>query len=240
MTTPYTASTTATQVAADLSSEITGKVVLTTGASPGSLGAFFVSAIAKHSPKLLILAGRNVSKLKTVATAIDADPASSHIVTRVLELDLASQGQIRQAAKEVLAYAENINVLVNSAGVMALPYSTTANGVEIQLGANHVGHFLFTNLITPKLLSSPVPRVVSVSSDGHRLSPIRWNDYGFGSGKTCDKWRAYGQSKTANMLFAESCGKAGRQGLRAYSLHPGVIHTNLGNSLSMEDFKSLS
>lgn len=77
MGTPYTASTTATQVAVDLSSEIEGKVVLTTGVSPGSLGAFFVSTVAKHSPKLIVLAGRDFSKLQAVVAAITADPASS-------------------------------------------------------------------------------------------------------------------------------------------------------------------
>lgn len=184
----------------DLSSEIEGKVVLITGVSPGSLGAFFVSTVAKHSPKLIILASRDFSKLQAVVAAITADPASPQVATRLLKLDLASQAQIRQAAKEVLAYAENIDVLVNSAGVMATPYGTTADGLEMQFGANHIGHFLFTNLIMPKLLTSPAPRVVSVTSDGHRLSPIRWDDYGFQGGKTYEKWRAYGQSKTANML----------------------------------------
>ena len=241
MATPYTASTTATQVAVDLSFEIKGKVVLTTGVSPGSLGAFFVSTVAKHSPKLIILAGRDFSKLRDVVAAITADPASSKVATRLLKLDLASQAQIRRAAKEVLAYAENIDVLVNNAGIMATPYSTTADGLEMQFGANHIGHFLFTNLIMPKLLTSPVPRVVSVTSDGHRLSPIRWDDYGFQGGKTYEKWRAYGQSKTANMLFAVSLAeKLGKKRLRAYSVHPGVIFTNLGRLLAEEDFKHLS
>ncbi|XTI90829.1 WW domain-containing oxidoreductase, partial [Cenococcum geophilum] len=224
----------------DLSSEIEGKVVLITGVSPGSLGAFFVSTVAKHSPKLIILASRDFSKLQAVVAAITADPASPQVATRLLKLDLASQAQIRQAAKEVLAYAENIDVLVNSAGVMATPYGTTADGLEMQFGANHIGHFLFTNLIMPKLLTSPAPRVVSVTSDGHRLSPIRWDDYGFQGGKTYEKWRAYGQSKTANMLFAVSLAeKLGEKRLRAYSVHPGVIFTNLGQLLAEEDFKNL-
>ena len=102
------------------------------------------------------------------------------MATRILRLDLASQSQIRKAADEVNGYAENIDVLVNNAGVMASPYSTTEDGLETQFGVNHVGHFLFTNLITAKILKGEGGgRVVSVSSDGHRLSPIVWEDFGF-------------------------------------------------------------
>jgi FlaA1/EpsC-like NDP-sugar epimerase len=91
MVTPYTASITATQVVADLSSEIKGKVVLATGVSLSSLGAFFVSTVAKYSPKLIILAGRDFLKLQAVVAAITADFALSQVATRLLKLDLTSQ-----------------------------------------------------------------------------------------------------------------------------------------------------
>lgn len=174
----YDHETTAEEVAEANADRIRGKVVLTTGVSPGGLGAYFVETIAKHQPKLLILAGRDTKKVEAAAQAISA--AWPNVRTRVLELDLGSQTQIRKAAEEVNAYEESIDVLVNSAGIMACPYSTTKDGLETQFGTNHIGHFLFTNLIIGKILAAGRgPRIVSVSSDGHRLSPIRFNDWGF-------------------------------------------------------------
>ncbi|KAL7934364.1 hypothetical protein V8C35DRAFT_302373 [Trichoderma chlorosporum] len=115
---------------------------------------------------------------------------------------------------------------------MAVAYGTTVDGVELQFGSNHLGPFLFTNLIMDKLLASKAPRVVNVSSDGHRLNPIRFFDYNFENGKTYNRWQAYGQSKTANMLMAISLAeKLGSRGLTAFSLHPGVISTQLGDHL---------
>lgn len=169
--------TTGAEVAHSLSHQINGKTILTTGVSPNGLGASFVKTIAAHSPKLLILAGRDASKLDQ--TASDIKSLHPDVSTRTLVLDLGSQKQIREAAAEVNRYEESIDVLVNNAGVMACPYSTTSDGLEMQFGTNHIGHFLFTNLILDKILASPNPRVVNVSSDGHRLSPMRWDDIGF-------------------------------------------------------------
>lgn len=169
--------TTGADIAQTLSSKINGKIILTTGVSPNGLGAEFVKTIAAHSPKLLILAGRAASKLDR--TASDINSLHPGVPTRTLVLDLGSQKQIREAAAEVNRYEENIDVLVNNAGVMACPYSTTSDGLEMQFGTNHIGHFLFTNLILDKILASPNARVVNVSSDGHRLSPMRWEDIGF-------------------------------------------------------------
>lgn len=98
------------------------------------------------------------------------------------------------------------------------PYAVTVDDFEAQFATNHLGHFLFTNLIRPHLLASSAPRVVNVSSNGHRLSDIRYDDVGFSGGKTYDMWKAYGQSKTANMLFAVGLTQ---RGIPAFSLHPG-------------------
>ena len=161
-------------VAEQLAEHIRGKVILTTGVSPGGLGASFVQIIAKHEPKLLILAGRNTKKVKETQVAIEADVPGVKI--RVLELDLNSQEQVRKAAAEVNAYEEVIDVLVNNSGIMAVPYGKTADGIEQQFGVNHIGHFLFTNLIIDKILASTFGgRVINISSDGYRASPIRWD-----------------------------------------------------------------
>jgi len=229
----------ASTVAADNASSITGKIVLTTGVTQGGLGATFVEQIAKHNPRLLILAGRSPAKVQATADKIKSN---INVEVRILELDLASQQQVRKAAAEVLAYPEDhIDVLVNSAGIMAGPFKSTAEGIENQFGSNHIGHFLFTNLIMPKMLAAEAPRVVNVSSDGHRFSGIRFDDPSFQGGKVYDQWEAYGQSKTANILFSKALAqKLGSKGLKAFSLHPGVTFgTSLSPGFGDEDLKSL-
>ncbi|KAF2714124.1 dehydrogenase [Pleomassaria siparia CBS 279.74] len=239
----YDAKSTASEVAAAHASIIAGKVVLATGVSPNSLGAQFVETIAHYKPSLLILAGRSAAKVQATADKIKANFETANVETRVLILDLASQVQIREAAKEVLTYPEtNIDVVVNSAGIMGGPYSKTKDGLESQFGANYIGHFLFTNLIMLKILASKSPRIVNVSSKGHEMSSIRFDDYNFKDGKTYNQWYAYGQSKTGNILFTKALTeKLGPKGLKAYSLHPGVTFgTSLAQGLGEEDFKDMS
>ena len=174
----YGFATTAESIASDLAAQIKDKVVLTTGVSPNSLGATFVTTIAAHQPRLLILAGRNLSKIHETVSAIAS--AAPKVQTRVLELDLTSQAQVRKAAKEVLDYEENIDVVVLNAGAVSYTYETTSDGLERTFAANHIGHFLFVNLILPKVLASKEGgRVVSVASEAYRLSHIRFDDLGF-------------------------------------------------------------
>lgn len=257
----FNATTAAEEVAAALASSIAGKTVLITGVTPGGLGAYFAKVVAAHQPKLLILAGRTVAKIAETAAGIQA--AHPDVATRSLELDLSSQAQVRKAAAEVLSWSEPIDVLVNNAAVMATPYGKTADGLELQFGTNHIGHFLFTNLIMPKLLESTKgPRVINISSAGHRFSDIRWDDIGFQvscliclsrsiaeykhayqDGKAYHKWRAYGQSKTANILFSvELAQRLGSKGLKSFSVHPGGIATNLGRYMAdiVKDITELS
>jgi NAD(P)-dependent dehydrogenase (short-subunit alcohol dehydrogenase family) len=231
----FNSESTADEVATIYSSVIKDKVILTTGVSTKSLGAAFVQTLAAHSPKLLILAGRTENKLQQTANAIKAKYPNAS--TRILILDLADQKQIHKAAAEVLAYPENIDVLMNNAGIMAAPYSTTKDGLESQFGTNHIGHFLFTSLILPKVLAAPHPRIVNITSAGHRFSPVRFDDPGFSDGNKYDKWAAYGQAKSANMLFTVELAKRyGSKGVLSYSVHPGTIWTNLGNHLAQEEF----
>jgi NAD(P)-dependent dehydrogenase (short-subunit alcohol dehydrogenase family) len=234
----------ASTIASSLSANIAGKIVLTTGVTQNGLGATFVEEIAKHKPTLLILAGRSVSKIQATIDKIKEHAESAAVPTRMLLLDLSSQAQIRTAAQEVLAYPERrIDVLVNSAGIMGGPYATTSSGLELQFGSNHIGHFLFTNLIMGSLVASPHARIVNVASDGHRFSGIRFDDANFQDGKVYDQWEAYGQSKTANILFSKGLAvRLGKRGVRAYSLHPGVaMGTSLApQGLGDEDLRSLS
>ncbi|RDW80305.1 retinol dehydrogenase 13 [Coleophoma cylindrospora] len=211
---------TASSLAQHYAPQIEGKVVLTTGVSPSTLGAVFVHAIAKSKPALLILAGRNMAKVQETAKALDAE----NVKTRTLELNLGSLTDVRAAAATVNGWADvpYIDVLVNNAGVMALDYGVSPEGHENHLAINHLGPFLFTNLIMDKVLASATPRVVMVSSDGHRLCPIRFDDVNFKEGKSYNRWQAYGQSKTANMLMAIALAETlGPKKLEAFSLTPG-------------------
>lgn len=175
----YNDQTTASELVAQYADIIKGKVVLTTGVSPGSLGAAFVGAVAEAAPALLILAGRNVAK--TNETARRLAESHPHVPTRTLQLDLGSLQAVRDAAATVHSWADVpvIDVLVNNAGIMAVEYGLSPDGVERQFATNHLGHFLLTNLLMDKILASNTPRIVSVSSDGHRFSHIRFDDYNF-------------------------------------------------------------
>ncbi|KAK2009664.1 short chain dehydrogenase [Colletotrichum eremochloae] len=210
---------------------IAGKTILITGVSPGSIGDSFVKQVAVAKPATFILAGRSPGKfLELVADLATAHP---EIKVKSLALDLMSFANVRAAAETVQSWADvpHIDVLVNNAGIMAGGYKLTEDGFESQFQTNHLGHFLFTNLIMSKILASASPRIVNVSSKGHRLHHIRWTDYNFNKGEHYEKWMAYGQSKTANSLFsvalAERLGSAAAGGLTAFSLCPGYVPTNL-------------
>lgn len=179
MATRYDATATASGLSKDLAAHIKGKVVLTTGVSPKGLGAVFVQAIAHAQPALLILASRDPAKVEQ--TARDIAAATPGVATKTLTLALDSLAGARQAAAEVRAWADvpAIDVLVNNAGIMATEYALSPDGVEQQFATNHLGHFLFTNLIMDKMLAASASRIINVSSDGHRLGHIRWNDYNF-------------------------------------------------------------
>lgn len=179
---PYSTNTTTDELVSDYASIIKDKVILTTGVSPGGLGAFFVQSIAKAQPAHLILATRNAEKL--AQTAADITAAHPNVKVRTLNLDLGSQESVRAAAAQVNAWDDipAIDVLVNNAGIMAVEYTLSPEGIESQFATNHLGHFLFANLIMKKIVAANEPRIVSVSSDGHRLSPVRLSDYNFDVG----------------------------------------------------------
>jgi NAD(P)-dependent dehydrogenase (short-subunit alcohol dehydrogenase family) len=226
----------ADDVATYFENEIKGKTVLITGCTLGGLGFELSRVVAKHHAGLVIVAGRNQEALDEAIEKIKEETPSANL--RSLVVDLASLESIRQAAAEVNTYPEEIDVLVNNAGIMASPYRTTKDGLEGQFGTNHIGPFLFTNLILPKVLASKTgaPRIVNVSSIGHILAPILFDDPTFDNGKSYNKWWAYGQSKTANMLFTrELSNRYKSKGLTSFSLHPGGIQTNLARDMTAAD-----
>jgi NAD(P)-dependent dehydrogenase (short-subunit alcohol dehydrogenase family) len=179
MPSPYNTNTTTTELVTDYKALIKDKIILTTGVSPGSLGGIFVQSLANAEPACLILAGRNTAKLEQCVNDLQA--ANPNLRTRILQIDLGSLKSVRSAANQVNSWSDIpvIDILVNNAGIMATEYGLSEDGVESQFATNHLGPFLFTNLIIGKILKAEAPRVVMVSSDGHRLSAVRFDDYNF-------------------------------------------------------------
>ncbi|GAA5955788.1 hypothetical protein JCM3765_001852 [Sporobolomyces pararoseus] len=221
--------TTALEAATHYKDEISGKTVLITGVSPNGLGAEAAIAIAKSQPKLLILAGRSVEKIKK--TEEEIKKVAPEVETKVLVLDLASFKASKKAAEEVLSWNIPIDVLINNAGCMAIAERTLSeDGYEMQFASNHLGPFIFTNTVLPALRRSNSPRIVLVSSWGHHLSDVFYDDPK--AEQSYDKWKRYGATKTANIQFAVGLTK---RGINACSLHPGAIRTELLRHLTRED-----
>lgn len=222
--------------------QLTSTIVVITGVSPNSLGGTLALTIAKHQPHDLVLASRSQSNLQKVQEQLFQ---RTGVLARLVVLDLASQSSIREAAQEVMGAVTHIDILINNAGVTASDRRLTSDGLELQFGVNHIGHFLLTNLLMPKLLASESPRVVNVTSLGYNFSPFRFHDYNFEGqavppeeeaspgfpesftpkpeeGRPYTGFCAYGQSKTANILHVVSLNERyGKLGLKAYAVHPG-------------------
>lgn len=212
--------------------DLTGKLAVVTGAS-GGIGAETARALASKGARVVI-AARDLAKARQAAEAIRASTGNDGV--EVAELELDSLAGVRAFAERFLAAHDSLHLLINNAGVMACPQGTTRDGFETQFGTNHLGHFLLTGLLTPALVATGSARVVSLSSRGHQRSPVVFDDIGF-ERREYDKWEAYGQSKTANVLLAVELDRrlAGR-GVRAFSVHPGVIGTDLARHLTRDDF----
>lgn len=174
--TPFSSTTTGKEVVKTFSAQTNGKVALITGASKGGLGAETALALATGNPKKIILTGRSEGKIAPVLEQIKQ--INPDIETQYISLELGNQQSVRKAAAEVNASVSKIDILLNNAGIMAVEhYAKTDDGVESQFGSNHVGPFLFTNLIANKLGENS--RVINVTSMGYEASGIRFNDWNF-------------------------------------------------------------
>ena len=223
--------------------------MLLVGVSPNSLGEFMAKAIANHAPALLILASRTESRINEVINSIR--PQAPEVPIKTVVVELSSQKSVRQAAKEINALTSKLDIVINNAAVNVQDYQTTEEGIEMHFGTNHVGLFLLTNLVLGKVIEAAETsstkgstRIINLTSAGHRLSPIRFSDYNFQKKRSelpeeeqPAKWQpmkfvglevpyepyiAYGQSKTANILFSVSLtGKLKERGVLSFSVHPG-------------------
>ena len=216
--------------------DLSSRTAVVTGASSG-LGRETARALASRGASVVLAVRDPNGKGEAAAAALreQVPDASFDLV----ELDLTSLDRVREAAKAVLADHERIDLLVNNAGVMAAPLGRTAEGHELQFGTNHLGHFLFTNLLLPAVTASAPARIVNLTSAGHQSSDIVWDDVDY-ERRPYDKWEAYGQAKTANILFTvELDRRLAARGVHAYAVHPGMIVTELGRHLNRDDIKGM-
>jgi NAD(P)-dependent dehydrogenase (short-subunit alcohol dehydrogenase family) len=202
----------------------TGRTAVITGANTG-LGVETAAALAAHGARV-VLAVRNLDKGKQAAAKItEATPGAE---VELQELDLSSLDSVRTAAEQLRADHDHIDLLINNAGVMYTPKSTTADGFELQFGTNHLGHFAFTGLLLDRLLPVPGTRIVTVSSMGHRIrAAIHFDDLQWE--RSYSRVGAYGQSKLANLLFTYELQRRLAPGgtTIAAAAHPGGSNTEL-------------
>ncbi|GAA3534143.1 SDR family NAD(P)-dependent oxidoreductase [Streptomyces osmaniensis] len=224
--------------------DLTGKLAIVTGGYSG-LGLETTRALTKAGARVVVPARRRAAAEEALA-GLDG--------VEVDELDLGDLESVRAFAERFLASGRTIDFMIDNAGIMACPETRVGPGWEAQFATNHLGHFALVNRLWPAIEPGGA-RVVSVSSRGHHFSGIRWDDVHWRQGY--DKWEAYGQAKTANVLFAVHLDRlAADRGVRAFALHPGGIITPLqrhlpkaemvergwideqGNVLNPEGFKS--
>ncbi len=209
---------------ADDMPDLSGKTIVVTGGNSGIGYEAALEFARKHAD--VILACRDLGKARTAAAQIAK--SSSGAKVSVMELDLSNLASVRGFSDAFHLQHPALHVLCNNAGVMAIPYRQTADGFEMQFGTNHLGHFALTGLLLDRLLATDGARVVNVASGAHRMGSIRFDDLQWKNGYR--KWRAYGQSKLANLLFTlelqRKLDAAGKK-LLCVACHPGYAATNL-------------
>ncbi|MCX4977755.1 SDR family NAD(P)-dependent oxidoreductase [Streptomyces sp. NBC_00620] len=203
--------------------DLSGKLAIVTGGYSG-LGLETAHALTKAGARVVVPARRP----DAARAAVDGIEG-----VEVDELDLGDLDSVRAFAERFLASARTVDIVINNAGIMACPETRVGPGWEAQFATNHLGHYALVNRLWPAIAPGGA-RVVSVSSGGHHNSAIRWDDPHWKTGY--DKWQAYGQAKTANVLFAVQLDRLGQEsGVRAFSLHPGGILTPLQRHLAKEE-----
>ena len=207
--------------------DLDGRLVVVTGGYSG-LGLETVRALTGAGAEVIVPARRPAHAVEM----LDGIPRVT-----VETMDLGDLDSVRQFAERMLADGRSVDILINNAAIMACPETRVGPGWEAQFATNHLGHFALTNRLWPLLRADGGARVVALTSTGHKLSPIRFDDLQFRHGY--DKCKAYGQAKTANSLFAVRLDALGQgAGVRAFAAHPGGIMTPLQRHLSREEMQA--
>ena len=209
--------------------DLTGKIALVTGGYSG-IGLETTKALVEVGAEVIIPA-RRVSIAKKELSGIIEDK-------NIIEVNLADPSSVIKVVEQLLDSKLTLDILINNAGIMACPQMPTKEGWDLQFAVNHIGHFILTKGLMPAMQKADEPRLVTLSSTGHKLSGIQWDDVNFEN--SYDKWQAYGQSKTAASLLAvEINTRMKNRGIKSYSVHPGGIVTPLQRHLENEEMVAL-
>ena len=229
----FSATSTTDEVLAGL--DLQGRRFLVTGAS-GGLGLETSRALASKGA-IVVMAARDVAKNEAAAAGIRAAHLDAKLESLIL--DLGSLKSVRAAAAEFMSRNVPLHGLILNAGIMATPLGHTVDGFEQQFGVDHLGHFLLARDLLPRLVESAPARVVVLSSAGHRMGDVDFDDVNF-ERRDYEPFLAYGAAKTCNVLHAVEIDRRYRdQGVRAFAVHPGVIHTELSRYMTEETLTSL-
>jgi NAD(P)-dependent dehydrogenase (short-subunit alcohol dehydrogenase family) len=222
----FGASSTADDVIADI--DLAGRTAIVTGGYSG-LGLETARVLAKAGAHVVVPA-RSPERARAALAAVEN--------AEVEEIDLMDPRSIDIFAERYLSSGRALSILINSAGIMATPLARDTRGYESQFSINHLGHFQLVSRLWPALQRAGGARVVSVSSGGHKIAGIDFDDVNF-ERQAYDKWTAYGQSKTANALFAVGVdARGGADGIRSFSLHPGSVLGPLARHLTADEIAS--
>jgi NAD(P)-dependent dehydrogenase (short-subunit alcohol dehydrogenase family) len=237
----FTRETTGAQIVDAFADQVEGRTFLITGASDGGIGGETAVTLARGAPAQIFLLARSPGKVNPIIEKINK--VNSNIKVTFISIELDDFDSVRSAAKEIHAATDKIDVIINCAGIMALPeFTTNKNGIEQQFAINHLGHFLLTALIFDKVAAAGHgARINNVTSDGYKLGTFRGDDYNFQDGAEYNAWNGYGQSKTANILFTRSlASKLADRGIVSLTTHPGVIpSSNIGRTTTTDLFDNI-
>jgi NAD(P)-dependent dehydrogenase (short-subunit alcohol dehydrogenase family) len=206
--------------------DLSGKVIIVTGANTG-IGYETAKEVARKYART-VLACRNLEKGEAALARIKEEIPNASV--EVIQLDLSSLASVRQFAEDFKAKYDRLDILINNAGIMYVPYGKTVDGFERHFGTNHLGHFALTGLLVDLLLKSEHARVVTVSSVGHRSGDMDFDDLMFDGGRGYRPQRVYGRSKLANLLFTYELQRrfeARGVDVVATAAHPGGSNTDL-------------
>ena len=209
--------------------DLNGKVAMVTGGYSG-IGLETVRGLKDSGARVIVPARRtDVARSELAGIVENGD---------ILEMDLADPSSVTRFINEFNASGTSLDILVNNAAVMACPQMPTKQGWDLQFAVNHIGHFILTKGLLDVISQSSEARIVTLSSTGHKLSGIQWEDIHFEN--SYDKWKSYGQSKTAASLLAiEISSRMKDEGIKTYSVHPGGIFTPLQRHLEKEEMIAL-
>lgn len=214
--------------------DLSNKRIFITGVSSG-LGAETARSLAVRGAEVIGTA-RDLKKAEAIQSQINPEAEHQGGSLTVIPMDLSELRSVRTVADTLSASSRPLDLIIANAGIMATPFSLTVDGFESQFGTNHLGHFVLINRLAPLLTSQG--RVVVLSSGAHRFSDIDLADPNF-QHTPYNAWAAYGRSKTANALFALAFDRRFQaRGVRAASLHPGIIQTGLTRAVSSEDLQA--